>query len=70
MRIVALEKEVARYKAQVEATPVQQNSELSGAELLQKIDTLEKVWIQANFVDYLAKQNTKRRASCPRIGLQ
>jgi hypothetical protein len=45
MRIVALEKEVARYKAQVEATPVQQNSELSGAELLQKIDTLEKVCI-------------------------
>ena len=55
MRIVALEKEVARYKAQVEATPVQQNSELSGAELLQKIDTLEKVWIQANFVDYFSK---------------
>ena len=52
---MALEKEVARYKAQVEATPVQQNSELSGAELLQKIDTLEKVWIQANFVDYFSK---------------
>jgi hypothetical protein len=43
MRINALEKEVERYKVQVEALPVLATSEMSNAELLQKIETLEKV---------------------------
>lgn len=43
MRINALEKEVERYKAQVEALPVQATSEMSKAELLKRIETLEKV---------------------------
>ena len=43
MRIVALEKEIARYKAQLEAETVKANSNCSVDELLQKIDILEKV---------------------------
>lgn len=43
MRIVALEQEVARYKVQIEAEPTQAVTEKSTTELLQKIDTLEKV---------------------------
>jgi hypothetical protein len=42
-RINALEKEIERYKAQVEALPAQATSEMSSAELLQKVETLEKV---------------------------
>jgi uncharacterized small protein (DUF1192 family) len=43
LRINALEKEIERYKAQVEALPAQVTSEMSSAELLQRIETLEKV---------------------------
>ena len=43
MRIVALEKEVERYKIQAEARPIQTNTESSVDQLLQKIDILEKV---------------------------
>jgi len=43
MRIVALEKEVERYKVQLEAEPVQEATELSIEQLLQKISVLEKV---------------------------
>jgi hypothetical protein len=43
MRITSLEQEVARYKTQVEAEPIQPNSECSVEELLRKINILEKV---------------------------
>jgi hypothetical protein len=43
MRIVALEKEVARYKAEVETTSVQTSTESSPEELLRRIEVLEKV---------------------------
>jgi hypothetical protein len=43
MRIVALEKEVARYKVQIEAEQVQGDINLPVEELLRKIDVLEKV---------------------------
>jgi hypothetical protein len=43
LRINALEQEVERYKAQVEALPAQATGEMSSAELLQKVETLEKV---------------------------
>lgn len=43
MRIVALEKEVARYKVQIEAEQVQGGINLPVEELLRKIDVLEKV---------------------------
>jgi len=43
MRIIALEKEVQRYKTQIEAQPVEASGDCSVPDLLQKIDTLEKV---------------------------
>lgn len=43
LRINALEKEIERYKAQVEALPAHVTSEMTSAELLQRIETLEKV---------------------------
>jgi len=61
MRIVALEKEIERYKTQLEPLPVQNNTECSAAELLQKIDTLEKVCLfgyQLSLTS-LAKQDIK-----------
>jgi hypothetical protein len=60
MRIVALEKEVERYKTQIEAQPVQSNSECSTAELLERINTLEKVRsIDDITLTGVAKQNLK-----------
>jgi uncharacterized small protein (DUF1192 family) len=43
MRIVALEKEVARYKAEVETTTVQVSTQSSPEVLLRRIEVLEKV---------------------------
>jgi hypothetical protein len=43
MRITALEKEVARHKAQLETEPSRTHAECTPQELLQKIDMLEKV---------------------------
>jgi len=43
MRITALEKEVARFKAQIEAEPPKAPAECSTEELLSKIEVLEKV---------------------------
>jgi hypothetical protein len=64
MRIAALEQEVVRYKVQIEAEPAQAAIEKSTAELLQRIDILEKViWILFILIA-LAKQNIERRASC------
>lgn len=43
MRIVALEKELARYKAELEINPVNITTQSSPEELLRRIDVLEKV---------------------------
>jgi hypothetical protein len=43
MRIVALESEVARYKVELEKTPVQITPQSLPEELLRRIDVLEKV---------------------------
>jgi hypothetical protein len=43
MRIVALEKEIARYKVQIEIEGAQGDTEATVEELLRKIDVLEKV---------------------------
>jgi hypothetical protein len=58
MRIVALEKEVARYKAEVETTSVQTSTESSPKELLRRIEVLEKVCRSVSRLISLAKQNT------------
>jgi E3 ubiquitin-protein ligase BRE1 len=43
MRITALEKEVERYKVQLETETVQDGTDVPVAELLRKINVLEKV---------------------------
>jgi len=55
MRIVALEKEVERYKVQLEAEPVQETTELSVEQLLQKISVLEKVDLCQLLTDLFSK---------------
>ena len=44
MRITALEKEVERYKVQLETETVQDGTDVPVAELLRKINVLEKVY--------------------------
>ena len=72
MRINALEKEVERYKTQLEAEAVDVPSESSSvADLLRRIGILEKVCpSEMSMLIGVAKQDTQRRTSCPRVRVQ
>ena len=72
MRINALEKEVERYKTQLEAEAVDAPSESSSvADLLRRISILEKVCHpEMSMLIGVAKQDTQRRTSCPRVRVQ